>query len=566
MGSNTRTFAVLGSALLIGMVLASWGLKSLFARPKKTPQAQTPYPMALPNGMQMPSGMTLPPGMKLPPGMTMPAGLMMPPSTAISPALLEGVDQAAMYKLMAERHLSARAAVYLMKSNIQVLDESKTSLHFVMTFPDGVKIDETVGLRPNQASTPTAADLERAARGHRPIYNPRLSGQKKGLDSFQATLEYNVPYSALPKELLDRIGAPSAPPSAAFFTLVPQAWGQGRAIAEPTVGLFTNMLAEHWKDWKVINGELEELETAKSLGIDAPLAVLDLLLSGAELVGQLNQVGDLQDCAKNPTNPLTKKASQDSNYQHDVLGPLSDAKLEVGLSAVPRTANVAAGYLAHFLPFGSGALLSPLLGMNDDAINEINEGEIKDAEKLVVECDKETEMTAFGFRPMTGTFEYKYNEEHRNCSQQGSENGCNFNKTVREVKGTFEIDPDATEATAAKDVGSGFIQEDGGFENSKCRGETHTLLKGPIKITPEVGGLPKAAIVKLTAGGDMWEGKLDSWQNCGAMPPVHNTWNNGAFGVTCKVKNFNMVTGGSATAFVEADRGHGTCTIELQRK
>lgn len=108
MGSNNRTFATLGSALLLVIVLVSWGLKSLFGHPAKNPQAQNPYATALPKGMQMPAGMTLPPGVTLPAGMTMPAGMGMPPSMAIAPALLEGVDQVAMFKLMAERHLSAR--------------------------------------------------------------------------------------------------------------------------------------------------------------------------------------------------------------------------------------------------------------------------------------------------------------------------------------------------------------------------------------------------------------------------------------------------------------------------
>ena len=93
MGSSTRTFAVLGSALLVVILLAGWGLKSLFGHSAKNPQGQNPYATALPNGVQLPAGMTLPPGMK------MPTGMGMPPSMAISPALLEGVDQVAMYKV-----------------------------------------------------------------------------------------------------------------------------------------------------------------------------------------------------------------------------------------------------------------------------------------------------------------------------------------------------------------------------------------------------------------------------------------------------------------------------------
>ena len=559
MGANNRTLAVLGSVVLVVIVLAGWGLKALLARPKPNAQSQRVYSSGIPAGMTLPTAVAMPAGMPMPPGMKLPRGAMAAFANILPPGLvMDATEQEAMNKLISEQHLSKRAAAYLVKSKIQLIDQTKTSLHFLMTFPDGGTIDETLTLKPNQPYTPTAADLERAARGKRPIYNPRLTSQKHGDQSVLTTLEYNLPYSAVPKELLDRIDA-SMQPGTEFFTLVPSAWGQARAIVEPSVGLVTNALAEHWKGVDKLG---EEFETGKSLGIDAPLALLDLFLSMSELGDQLDQIGDLQDCAKNPTNPLTQKASQDPNYQHDVLDPLSDAKGDVASSGLPRVANVAAGYLTHFLPFGSGFLLSPVLGMNDDAINSINEERIKDAEKSVVECDKESEMTAFGYRPMTGKFEYKYNDEYKTCN----ENGCNHNKTVREATGTFEIDPNATEATTAKYVGAGFIKEDGGFENSKCHGESHTLLKGPLKITPEVGGMPEAAIVKLIVGGDMWEGKVDGSQTCGAMPPVHDTWNTGAFGLTCEVKNINMVKGGSATAYVEADRGHGTCTIELQRK
>src|SRR5882672_7393725 len=282
MGSSNRTFAVLGSVLLVVIVLAGWGLKSLFGHSKKNPQAQTGYPTSLPNGMPMPSGMTLPPGMTLASAMTMPSGMGMPPSMAISPALLEGVDQVAMYKLMAERHLSARAAVYLMKSKIRLIEESKTSTHFLMSFPDGGTIDETITLLPNQSYTPTTADLARAARSGSRVYNPHLTFKKNGTESLMATLEYRVPYSALPKEILEKIGAPAPGTpnkTAGFFNLVPPAWGQTQAIVEPSLGLVTNMLAEHWKDWKLVNGEWEEFDNFKSLGIDAPLALFDLFLT-----------------------------------------------------------------------------------------------------------------------------------------------------------------------------------------------------------------------------------------------------------------------------------------------
>jgi len=562
MGSSTRTFAALGSALLIVIMLAGWGLKSLFGHSKKSPQAQNAYPTTLPNGTPMPSGMTLPPGMTLPAGMKMPAGMGMPPSMAISPALLEGVDQVAMYKLMGERHLSARAAVYLMKSKIQLIEETKTSTHFLMSFPDGGTIEETLTILPNQPYTPTATDLERAARTGSRVYNPRVKFKKNGTDSLQATLEYNVPYSALPKEVLERMGAPAPPNNAGFFNLVPPAWGQARAIGEPTLGLFANMLAEHLKDWKLIHGEWEEFDNAKSLGIDAPLAILDLILSMKELGGQLSQIGDLQDCAKNPTNPLTQKASHDPNHEHDVLDPLSDAKGNVGSSWLPRVANVGAGYLTHFLPFGSGFMLGPLLAMNDDAINSINEERIHDAEKLVVPCDKPAELTPGAFRAMKGGFAYKYNLDDKTCLQVESQGGCSFHTETRTAEGKFSLTPDQFGFLVGG--GSGAIQEQGQMHVDKTQASDRFTKSGALTAEFKCGGDdPQSGVIQMTIHGEALE-----WDEQGTGPrgesQPHMHLKSGSFAATCEFRNVDFTKGGSYSAYAQDD-SHGTCTIELER-
>jgi hypothetical protein len=571
MDSNTRKFVVLGSAVLIVVLLVGLGLKSMIGRPKQASPVQSAYP-------QMPAGYTLPPGVNLPAGMGMPAGMAMPPgmklpraamaafANILPPSLvLDAGEQQALNKLVAEQHLTRRAAAYLVKSKIQLIDESKTSQHFLMTFPDGATIDEKIVLTPNQSYSPTAQDLEKAARRRSRVYNPHLKFTKKGPESALSTMEYAVPYSALPKEILERIGGPGQS-TAAFFDLVPRAEAQARSVVEPSIAVATNVLAEHWKG---IDAAGEEFETGKSLGIDAPLAIFDLVMSMGELSGQVGQISAMQDCANNPTNPLTQKASQDPNYQHDVLDPLSEAKGDVGSSALPRAANVAAGYLTHFLPFGSGAALAPILGMNDDAINSINEQRIQDAEKLVVECEKETELEAMGYRPMDGKFEYKFNGSYRNCTKSGSESGCTFSTNVIEEQGTFIIDPNATEeSAAAANRGSGSSKDDGGFENPKCSGESHTVTSGSLKVSVEVMGPPEAAVLRLSAGSDEWTGTLDSSDNCSIQSkPQHQTWRNaGAPGVNCKFTKINMIKGGHFATFSEADRGHGACTIDLERK
>ncbi|MGC2197184.1 MAG: hypothetical protein WA628_21080 [Terriglobales bacterium] len=537
MGSSTRTFAVLGGVVLIVIALAGWGLRTLLARPKPQVEAMQPY---------MPQGQSQ---------------MGMPNVANLANLAGMGGDQAVMLQLMTRYRMDPRAASYLSQTKIKVIDENDTSVHYVLTFPDGVTSDETVTIKPDQHYTPTDAELQRVSRSQLKVFHPELTQKKVSEDEVQFTLRYYVQQDTLPASVLERIRKSKASARRTdFFSIVPAAWAQ-QGGGDNGAGFVGWNVAELVKSMGVKGLEHAEWEKAAK-GLDNILTLKDLIVGYGEISEWLGEVQELEDCAKHPTNPLTAKAAQSQEYQQQVIGGLNEASWDVQMTAFPKVANIAAGAVTQFLPFGTGVLISPITSANDQAIAQIAEEQIADAKKMVVPCDKESEMTAFGFRPMTGKFDYKYVEEHKNCN----ENGCNHNKTVREAKGTFELDPDATEASVAKNVGSGFIQEDGGFENTKCHGETHTSLKGPVRVMAEVGGLPEAAIVELNIGGDMWEGKTDSWQNCGAMPPVHDTWNNGGFGLTCKVKNINMVTGGSGTDFVEADRGHGTCTIELQRK
>ncbi|HST09878.1 MAG TPA: hypothetical protein VLL05_05850, partial [Terriglobales bacterium] len=140
---------------------------------------------------------------------------------------------------------------------------------------------------------------------------------------------------------------------------------------------------------------------------------------------------------------------------------------------------------------------------------------------------------------------------------------------VREEKGAFVIDPDATEAEAdAKNRGSGSAKEDSGFENPKCHGATHTTMSGAVKVSVEVMGTPESAIVRLIAGSGDWNGILDASNTCSVLEkPVHRTWDNaGAPGVDCKFTHVNMIHGGHYATFSAADNGKGTCEIELERK
>jgi hypothetical protein len=544
MGSNNRALGILGSVVVVVIVLAGWGLKALLGDRKPQPQSMEELARQAQAQAQAQSQVRMPDMAKL--------------------ASLGGMggDQAVMLKLMTEYRMDPRAASYLSQTKIKVLDESNTSVHYVLTFPDGVTSDEVETIKPDQHYIPTAAELKKVSRSGIRVFQPKLTQKKLSDDEAQFTLHYYVAQNTLPTNIQDRIHK-AAEGLPGFFSIVPSVWAQegGGGGGDNGTGFVGWNIAELTKSMGVKGLEHAEWEKAAK-GLDNILTLKDLIVGYGEISEWLGEVGELEDCAKHPTNPLTQQAAQSQEYQEQVMHGLEDASWDVQMTAFPKVANIAAGAVTQFLPFGTGVLISPITSANDEAIAQIAADRIADARKMVVPCDKESELTAFGYRPMTGKFEYKFLEEHQSCN----DNGCNSNKTERHATGTFELDPNATEADSGKNVGSGFIKEDGGFKNPKCQGDTHTFLSGPLTVRPEVGGEPESAIVRLDIGSETWHGKLDSTQNCGANPPTHQTWDNGGFSLTCKVKNVNMVTGGSANDYVEADRGHGTCTIELQRK
>ena len=544
-----KTFLIRGSAALLTVLLLGWTAKSLFMKPQGRQAQPFSQPVRQSGGVNDPSAL---------------ANMYAMASMAGDPKLME---------LMARHQLGPKAARYISQGKMQVLDQTDTSVHVAITFPDKVTIDEIATVAADPGYTPTAADMARANQKGFKAHSPKLQLTKKANNSWTFTLQYHVLYAALPSELLQKLHPSPMNKVSHFWDLVPHAWAQGEEVTgESIISVIANYTAEAYKDmdWAHIHSytqleeELEGVDNLKSLGADVPLALFDFLEDMGQLKGWNKELGEIEDCAKNPTNPLTQKASHDSNYQHDVMDQLEAADGDVNSTIVPTLASDAAGYLSHFLPFGGGAVTTLIFSTQDEAVSEYANERIEEAQKYIVPCDKENEMTAFGFRPMSGKFEYKYNASSKDCTHQGSEQGCNFKTEVRETTGTFAIDPNADASTDANNVGAGYRNSDGGFENPVCHGETHDHAKGPIKVRVEVGGMPESALLRVTADGE-WDAKLDSTNNCGAMPNVHHAYKTDG-GADCEFKGVNMVTGGHYSAFVAADQGHGTCTVEVERK
>jgi hypothetical protein len=552
MVSMSKTFLIRPGIVLLGILLLGWTLKSFFS-PRK--QSQVP-----------PSPQSLRPAAGIDPSSL--ANLYAAAAIAGDPKVIE---------LMSRYRLGPRAAKYVSQAKMQVLDQTDTSVHVAITFPDKVSIDEVATVAADRGYSPTPAEIASAMRRSLKVHGPKLTFTKKSDGSWAYALQYHVPYSAVPGDLLQKIqpGTTNKANASHFLDLVPEARAQGdgkEVTGEAVISVIANYTAEAYKglDPRSVKNfkELEEgleAENLKSLGADGPLALIDFLEDMGQLRSWNQELSEMEDCAKNPTNPLSQKASHDGNYQHDVLDQLEAADGDVNSTIVPTLASDTAGYLSHFLPFGGGAVTTLVFSTQDEAVSEYANGRIEEARKYIVPCDKEPEMTAFGYKAMAGKFEYKYNASRRECTHQGSEQGCNTRTETRQSSGTFNIDPNATDANAeASNVGAGSFDAQGGFETLLCHGQTHEHGGGPLKIHVEVGGIPESAIVSVNASGD-WDAQMDHINTCGVGSSAHSAYK-AIGGAACEFKNVNMVTGGHYSAFVAADQGHGTCTMELERK
>src|SRR5215475_10666983 len=164
MGANNRTLAILGAVVLGVIVLAGWGLKAILARPK-TPQetmeeyARQAQAQAQAQQAQMPDMTKL--------------------ASMAGVAGMGGGNPMLMVKLMRDR-VDPRAMNFITQTKIKLVSENDRSVHYVLTFPDGVTSDETVTITPGQHYTPTPAELQRPRKPGPQVFQPKLSAKKIG--------------------------------------------------------------------------------------------------------------------------------------------------------------------------------------------------------------------------------------------------------------------------------------------------------------------------------------------------------------------------------------------------
>jgi len=515
---TTKTIIIIAAVLFF--LLSGFRFLPWFHKPEPPPQATNPF-------------------VSFPPGFTP----SLPPMTALSadPKINE---------IMTKYQLGPKAADYIAQAKLEILNQTDTSVHFLITYPDKTTTDETITITSDPKYTPSPGDLERSARTGSKVHGPTFAVKKSGQKEWQYTLQYHVPYSAMPGDLVQKLQHPSSNQTGRIDLpdLIPQVHADGGLGAgEGAVSIVANYFATYYeKMWEM---------SAKSVGVDVPLALMDLAEDSAQLKLWMDEMGKMQDCAQNPTNPLSQKVSQDSNYQRDVLDPLSAAKGDVASTLVPTLASDTANFVTHWLPFGSGAVVGLIFSTQDDAVSQYAEGRIEEARKYVVPCD-DVPMSPGNLRPMDGTFTYAYMKKTADESETKTAEG-KFPLNI--VSGGL-----AGEGTAQ------FTHEESSKSMSpvpSCQGIAHSMkAKGDLKITAQGGGTPLGGVIELRVNGELPVVETQLVGN-GGNKCVEQSKNNTTFySFVCHFDHLDMVHGGTFSTFAEGENGRGTCTIDLSRK
>ena len=470
--------------------------------------------------------------------------------------------QTAIFNLMTKYRLDPRVAMFVSQAKIEMISQSKASVHYVLTFPNGVTSDEMITITAHQKYTPTAAELQRPKHSGVQIFGPKLSVKRTGPGEALFTLHYYALQGSMPtpfQQVMQESSSRSQSSGWDFFDPVPSVHAQEHG--DNGAAVVTGEMMEFVKTEAVKGLEIAEKEKLAKFA-DNILTMKDLVSGYKEMSGWLGEIAELQDCAKHPTNPLTQKASDTSEYQQHVTGSLDDAAWDVQMAAFPKVANIAAGALTQFMEgaFGAGLLVAPITAMNDEAIAAIMEDEIADARKGVTPCHHE-QISDGQFRPMQANFKYDFNLKSPNQCYQGGSN-CAEGEEKRELKGTVHMTLDTLGFLGGKGEGEITIQKSQHASNQYgCNSEWQEAAKGSGEIELEAGGdSPLNGVVKadfhsekLTTGGSSTPCKL---------PPTSWHTENGALAIGCRFHDVNLVHGGTYSAFDNGD-SHGTCTLEI---
>jgi hypothetical protein len=241
--------------------------------------------------------------------------------------------------------------------------------------------------------------LAESGPGH--VYAVKFSVQNESDTKARIHLQYFVPYTAVPADLQRRMQSSTAP----WFPLVPSASAQEGGGSSMGMDVASDTAVEITKEVLKQTAEHGKLSKEFPTPLSRLVDILNAFKKEQEHVAWLDELAELQDCAENPTNPLTQKAfNQDPAYRDQVVHGVTQARSDVTAMTGMRFLNLATAVATDLVEGPLGAITAPISSYNDETLKDLAENRVREAGKGIVPCHNPP-MTPGHFQPMKGTVE-----------------------------------------------------------------------------------------------------------------------------------------------------------------
>ena len=260
----------------------------------------------------------------------------------------------------------------------EVIDDH--TYRVLAVFPTGDEGDLIITLTPDQVGDPAVSELTHEVTE----------------DEFRFRLAYHVPWDLIPSDLHDEVrqGGTAALGVDALFVAAPLAQvaadsdgvgvvvtGVIKQIYNQTASDTARIIDERFGGRLDVSGTLRMLRALENVG--------NALASSADYLEIVRELDAIEECARNPTNPITQRAYRDDpGYQQRVLDQIAATRAEV-------KANASVLYLSHLIKTGSslvrnvpalGFIVGPGTAWSKAALNEVTRKLIDDLRKNVPSC------------------------------------------------------------------------------------------------------------------------------------------------------------------------------------
>jgi len=290
---------------------------------------------------------------------------------------------------------SPQQAAWIATSNVTVVSSNTSNADMIVNIPSNVTAEVIIDISPNQTFTPTQSEIDNNTNG---IYNMTFS---YGNTSFgqELSLNYFLAISSL--------STATVVPAAILFGPMEQ-----NVLSISNYETFPSQSLSQEPRFTLLNGGggsshnvFHVLEQIK-VGLNSLKAISEAIAINGEYTNWLKQLNELQNCAENPTNPLTISGyQQDPGQEQRILDQIASARAQLAELTIARFVNLAVG-LGSELVKNLGMDIVALIAehYSEDTLKQLSEEQFQSIEKLVTPCGTTTtasSMTTQTLRTVT---------------------------------------------------------------------------------------------------------------------------------------------------------------------